>query len=290
MEEVSRRKIFSTNVHKIATHNLEANLGGHKFQLAVNQFADLTNAEYRQTLLGYRGSNKRIKPNATLIASSLVSLPKSIDWRDSLVVEVKDQGQCGSCWAFSAIASLEGQHAKLKGDLLSFSEQELVDCSGDEGNQGCNGGLMESAFEYLKKAGVELEDDYPYEAVDDTCRLDKKKIAEKVTGFVKIDSGSEDALQNAVSEIGPISVAIDAGSIWFQFYSSGVYDQSGCGTEESELNHGVTAVGYGSEGGDDYWLVKNSWGEGWGDAGYIKMSRNKDNQCGIATDASYPLL
>lgn len=277
---------------KIAQHNLAANLGSHKFLLAINKFADLTNDEYRRTMLGYR---RQAAPKANVtVASSVVrssGLPASVDWRDKdLVVGVKDQGQCGSCWAFSAIASLEGQHAKLKGELLSFSEQELVDCSWNEGNQGCSGGLMESAFEYLAKAGIELEEDYPYEAADDTCRLDKKKVVERVTGFVQIKSGSEPNLQDAVTDIGPISVAIDAGSFSFQFYSSGVYDEPNCGTEQSELNHGVTAVGYGEDGSDEYWLVKNSWGEEWGDAGYIKMSRNKENQCGIATDASYPLI
>lgn len=271
---------------------MEANAGQRKFVLAVNKFADMTNEEYRNLMLGYRGGAS-MKANATFQStpSSKITLD-TVDWRDrGLVVGIKDQGQCGSCWAFSAIASLEGQHAKRSGELLSFSEQELVDCAWEEGNEGCNGGFPSWAFDYLRRSGgVELEQDYPYEAQDDRCRLDKKKIVQEITGFVQVESGSEEALQQAVTEVGPLSIGIDAGSFSFQFYQSGVYDERGCGSEQRDLNHGVTVIGYGVEEGHDYWLVKNSWGEDWGDEGYIRMSRNKDNQCGIATDATYPLI
>jgi cathepsin L len=266
-------------------------MGLHTFTLRVNKYADLTNEEYRQ-LLATRASLQRPHAVATFTASGNEDLPETVDYRtQKLVTDVKDQGGCGSCWAFSAVASIEGQHAKKTGQLVRLSEQQLVDCSGDEGNQGCNGGLMNLAFDYLLKAGgIESEEDYPYTGSDDECQFDKSKVVAKLTGYVNVTVGDEKALQEATAKVGPISVAIDAGSFWFQFYFGGVYTQSGCGTDMEQLNHGVTVVGYGKEKNQDYWLIKNSWGSGWGDSGYMKLARNAKNLCGVATDASYPLL
>lgn len=290
VEEVLRRDIFNRNAEGIAKHNLEANLGLHTFTLAINEFADMTNEEYRHRL-GHRRI-KRSYPAFTFTASGAEDLPDTVNWQEkNLVTPIKNQGQCGSCWAFAAIASLEGQHAKKTGKLERLSEQQLVDCSSDEGNQGCNGGLMNLAYDYLLKCGgVMLEDDYEYEGADGECRFDAKKVVEKLTGYVNVTVGDEKALQEATATVGPIAVAIDAGSFWFQFYFGGVYKQSGCATDVEELNHGVTVIGYGVEDGQDYWLIKNSWGSGWGSSGLMKMARNNGNMCGIATDASYPLV
>jgi len=258
----------------------------------MNKFADLTAVEFAKRMNGYNMSMKgqREQDHHEFDGSAITDLPDTVDWRTKgYVTEVKDQGQCGSCWAFSATGSLEGQTFAKTKSLPSLSEQNLVDCSGKQGNQGCNGGLMDQAFEYIKEnMGIDTESSYPYEAIDDTCRFDAKNVGATDTGFTDIKSKDEDELKKAVATVGPISVAIDASHASFQLYKHGIYNEIFC--SQIRLDHGVLAVGYGTDSGKDYWLVKNSWGAGWGDSGYIKMSRNKKNQCGIATAASYPLV
>ncbi|CAF1575252.1 unnamed protein product, partial [Didymodactylos carnosus] len=201
-------------------------------------------------------------------------------WRkEGYVTEVKDQGQCGSCWAFSATGSLEGQHYRKYMELVSLSEQNLVDCSRLFGNMGCNGGSMALSFLYIKEnKGIDIENTYPYEAMDGRCRFNKQNVGANDTGFVQIKHFSETDLETAIATVGPVSVSIDASRDSFQFYSTGVYNEPTCSS--IKLDHGVLAVGYDTyKDTQDYYIVKNSWGKGWGDEGYIWMSRNKKNQC-----------
>ncbi|XP_071943317.1 cathepsin L2-like [Antedon mediterranea] len=291
-EEQVRRLIWEENLKKVAKHNLEYDMKKHSYKLGMNEYADMRNREFVGIMNGFKASNKTKGAASTFMASIFLEMPDKVDWRDQgYVTPVKNQGQCGSCWAFSSTGSLEGQTFKKTGKLVSLSEQNLVDCSASEGNAGCEGGYMDQAFQYVKdNGGIDSEASYPYDAEDEKCKFTKSGDAAECKGFTDVTSGDEDALKQASATVGPISVAIDASHGSFQLYESGVYDETACST--TRLDHGVLVVGYGTDSasGSDYWLVKNSWGTTWGQEGYIMMSRNKNNQCGIATTASYPLV
>jgi len=295
-EKARRFAIFQSHLDLIDQHNLEADQGKHSFKLGLTPFADMTNTEYRQAFHGLARSDSRSpapdfhdRPSTR----QLRQLPAVVDWRTKgVVTAVKNQGSCGSCWSFSATGSMEGAHALATKNLISLSEQELVDCV-NGGADNCQvGGEMYQAFEYvISTGGEELESAYPYSGTSgNTCRFDKGQVVATFSSYANVTSGDESALQSAVAQQ-PVSIAIDASSIWFQLYSSGVYDDSSCKNDYADLDHGVLAVGYGhdSSSNKDYWVVKNSWGAFWGQAGYIYMVRNKNNQCGVATDASYPI-
>ncbi|XP_070567461.1 procathepsin L-like [Ptychodera flava] len=287
-EEVMRKQTWQQNMKMIHNHNTDYQNGKKSFRMAMNQFGDMETGEFKSVMNGYKVRQR--SRGSTYVPPSNVVLPDHVDWRDKgYVTPVKNQQACGSCWAFSSTGSLEGQTFKKTGKLISLSEQQLVDCSRSYGNEGCGGGWMDRAFDYIKDMGEESEADYPYTATDDPCTYSASKVVAEDTGHTDIMSMDENDLQNAIATVGPISVAIDAGHSSFQFYSSGVYDEPAC--SQTILDHGVLAVGYGAtEQGQDYYIVKNSWGETWGNQGYIWMSRNKNNQCGIATNASYPLV
>ncbi|PIA31966.1 hypothetical protein AQUCO_04700082v1 [Aquilegia coerulea] len=285
-ERQKRFQIFKFNVEFIETFNKN---GDQSYVLGVNGFADQTNEEFIASRNGFK---KQSKPRSSLSFryENVTAVPSTMDWRKKgAVTPIKDQGQCGCCWAFSAVAAMEGINQLSTGKLISLSEQELVDCDTSGEDQGCEGGLMDDAFDFIEhNKGLATEGSYPYSGVDGTCN--KKKAATsaaKITGYEDVTANSESALLKAVANQ-PISVAIDASGSAFQFYSSGVFTGD-CGTD---LDHGVTAVGYGTASdGTKYWLVKNSWGAQWGEEGYIRMQRDIDAEeglCGIAMEASYP--
>jgi cathepsin L len=289
-EELARFGTFKNALQFIAEHNARFHEGQETFRVGVNQFADWTNEEYFRWL-GAPQEARFGEASTYLSPSALGALPDTVDWRTKgYVTPVKDQGQCGSCWSFSATGALEGQHFKKSGKLVSLSEQNLVDCATAKyGNYGCNGGWPFQAYDYIKdNGGIDTEQSYPYEARDDQCRFKNSNVGATLTGYTKLPAGSEDRLQEAVANVGPVSVCIDASHMSFQLYQSGVYNEQSCSSQR--LDHAVLAVGYGAENGKDYWLVKNSWSTSWGEKGYIKMTRNHNNQCGIATAAVYPLV
>lgn len=276
-----RYNIFKQNVQHINTVNAE----GHSYTLGINQFADLTPSEFQdQYLTGYNHVEAGYRQSRNTEDLSHVARAAEVDWVSrGAVTPVKNQGSCGSCWSFSATGAMEGALQIATGSLTSLSEQQLVDCAGSYGNYGCNGGLMDYAFEYVIKNGLCSEESYPYSGRDSSCKASSCSSVISLTGFKDVGAGDENDLLSATN-LGPVSVAIEADKSVFQFYNGGVLDSSACGTN---LDHGVLVVGYGTDNGVDYWKVKNSWGASWGEEGFIRMVRNK-NQCGISLSASYP--
>ncbi|KAK0068479.1 cathepsin L1 [Biomphalaria pfeifferi] len=245
--------------------------------------------EFVRVMLGFRPDHPLHPGNFTSSQFTSV-LPASVDWRKhGYVTKVMDQGQCGSCWAFSATGALEGQHYKSTGKLVALSASNLMDCSQKFGNWGCSGGFMDNSFRYvIANKGIDTETSYPYKPEDGKCKFTKANVGATEKSLKDLESGSEDVLQQAVATIGPVSIAMDGLHASFQQYTGGVYNEPDCST--SNVNHAMLVVGYGTLKGDDYWIVKNSFGTSWGMQGYMLMSRNKNNQCGIATIASYPIV
>nr|AEK01110.1 cathepsin L [Cristaria plicata]AFO67888.1 cathepsin L [Cristaria plicata] len=289
-EELFRYAVWKENVLAINRHNSKADQGVHTYWLSMNEYGDLTNEEYFRLRTGFIMNGNIERSGSIFKYTNLSEYPRQVDWRrKGYVTRVKDQGGCGSCYAFSATGALEGQHFRKTGKLVSLSEQNIVDCSFKEGNKGCKGGLMDKSFTYIKNNnGIDKEEAYPYEARDGPCRFRRSEVGATDRGYVDLPENDETALRHAVATIGPISVAIDGHHFNFRFYDHGVFDNPNC--SKTKINHGVLVVGYGTRNGLDYWMVKNSWGRGWGAKGYILMSRNNDNQCCIACAASYPIV
>jgi C1A family cysteine protease len=269
--DVFRRfNAFKSNDLKITKHNL----GNHTWYMEHNRFSDLTSEEFLEQ---YTGLDMSLGGASDKVFTERGDVNADIDWvAKGAVTPIKDQGQCGSCWAFSTTGGIEGAVQIATGKLTSLSEQELVDCAGSQGNQGCNGGLMDNAFKYVEnKGGLCTEADYAYTARDGSCHASCTHNS-KISGYTDVNRGDESGLLAALGK-GPVSIAVDAGS--FQSYGGGVL--SACSGKS--LDHGVLLVGYDGTN----WKVKNSWGSGWGESGYIRMPYG-DDCCGLADSASQP--
>uniref|UniRef100_A0A8C4XDH9 Cathepsin L1-like n=1 Tax=Erpetoichthys calabaricus TaxID=27687 RepID=A0A8C4XDH9_ERPCA len=265
-------------------HNFRFTLGFETYTMRMNSMGDWeTIEESSRDISGklfHTPDNKK-----GLHIYNNTKLPTSIDWIEKgYVTKVSSQGDCGSCWAFSAVGALEGLIKKKINILVKLSAQQLVDCS--LLNNGCQGGTVTDAFKYAINRGISLESNYHYTGKVTSCSRIPKNQLFPCSGYVKIPFGDEMALQDALANIGPISVSIDTSPKGFQFYHSGIYYNKDCSTRP---DHCALLVGYGTDDGEDYWIVKNSWGKEFGEGGYIRIARHKNNHCGIASRAIYPV-
>jgi len=266
-DEVAYRfDIYKANMDKVLEHNS----GNSSWTIGINQFSDLTQAEFEKMMLGYipRGADTREK------VSRSRSPETSIDWREKsgALTPVKDQGQCGSCWAFSTTGGIEGALYRKQGHATSLSEASLVDCSGSYGNQGCNGGLMDNAFKFVEHKGIPTESSYPYVPHTETCH--------SFTSFTKVSTYKDVSDLESAIQVQPVSVAVDARK--WSSYSGGTFSCTG----STQLDHGVLLVGSYS----NYWVIKNSWGTMWGMEGFIQLAKGSGANCGVDEAASYPTI
>jgi C1A family cysteine protease len=280
-----RLAIFKKNQMLIDEHNAKKDT----YFLRMNQFGDMTDEEYSEFVLMKKGRPIGPSKARQLKVPHTFNAPAEFDWRQhNAVSPVKNQGSCGSCWAFSTVAAIEGAYAIATKNLTTFSEQQLVDCN--TVNEGCNGGWPHEALEYIiDNNGINTDKCYPYTGRDGKCKYNPSCVGTVVSSYYNVTSGNETSLLYAVLQA-PVSVAVFASSSKFRFYGGGVLQVPNCPKRVDELDHAVTAVGYGVLNNTKYWLIKNSWGKSWGEGGYIKMARDADNMCGVATYAQVAVV
>ncbi|KAL6888197.1 hypothetical protein ACP4OV_009223 [Aristida adscensionis] len=280
-EKAQRFKVFKVNADFIDKSNAA---GNGKYLLGTNEFADMSHEEFMATYARYKpiASGDKKLTGFKYVNVTLADIPDEIDWtKKGAVTKIKNQKECGCCWAFAAVATVESIHYIKTGQLLSLSEQQLLDCTGDKHN--CKTGVTVSAFEYIiKNGGIATDDVYPYTAQKGKCNDHEVQLAVKITSFEAVPRNNEDALAAAVANQ-PVAVNMDASK--FQHYSSGVMSGHDCGTA---MTHAVAVVGYGLEDETKYWLLKNNWGEHWGEKGYMRLERGT-GACGIDKEPSYPV-
>nr|CAR31335.1 pro-asclepain f [Gomphocarpus fruticosus subsp. fruticosus] len=291
-EKIKRFEIFKDNLRYIDQQNHYNKVNHMNFTLGLNQFADLTLDEFSSIYLGTSVDYEQIissNPNhddveEDILKEDVVELPDSVDWREKGVVfPIRNQGKCGSCWTFSAVASIETLNGIKKGHMIALSEQELLDC--ETISQGCKGGHYNNAFAYVAKNGITSEEKYPYIFRQGQC-YQKEKVV-KISGYKRVPRNNGGQLQSAVAQQ-VVSVAVKCESKDFQFYDRGIFSGA-CGPI---LDHAVNIVGYGSKGGANYWIMRNSWGTNWGENGYMRIQKNSkhyEGHCGIAMQPSYPV-
>ncbi|XP_071837620.1 digestive cysteine proteinase 1-like [Apostichopus japonicus] len=284
-EHTQRLSHFRQNVRYIHSKNRQ-NLS---YRLSINHLADQHKDELGMItgrLNSHEPNNGKPFDTSTL---RLRDVPDTIDWRIAgAVTQVKDQAVCGSCWSFGSTGTIEGAYFLKYGKRVRLSQQNLVDCSWAYGNNGCDGGEEWRAYDWImKNGGLQGEEEYgAYIGQNGKCHFNESLVVAKIKDYTNVTSGNQTELKIAIATKGPVAVGIDASHLSFAFYADGVYFEKDCGNTPDDLDHAVLAVGYGNYKGQDYWLVKNSWSTYWGNDGYVLMSL-KDNNCGVATDATF---
>ncbi|XP_066551510.1 cathepsin K [Amia ocellicauda] len=292
--DVKRREIWEANYRAIEEHNQRFKERKETYVMGMNQFGDLTPEEFlnltqvTMSRANTRSNNQLTAEELRKAASNLTIT--SIDYRTlGYVTPVENQGSCGCCWAFSAAGALEAQWMKKTNQLIPLSKQQLVDCSGNSGNRGCYGGLPFLAYQYIKtNGGIQAEATYPYTMTKQNCTADKSKFVATVKDWMSLPTGNEQALEDALVTIGPVAITIDATTRNFQFYQNGVFYDPKC--TNWKKNHAVVLVGFGTAGTDNYWIIKNSWGTSWGENGYLRLAKDKGDECGVSQNGVIPLV
>ncbi|CAD7088717.1 unnamed protein product [Hermetia illucens] len=292
-EQHLREGIFKTNQLLADTHNELFKAGKSAFEMGLNFLSDLKPEEFLAGLMGRKRNPKgeaMLKNRQSAPPLSAI-VPDSFDWREKgAVTPVKFQGlTCNSCWSFAVTGSIEGHIFRKTNKLISLSEQNLIDCSAKNGNTGCGGGYHDYAYEYIiANQGISKTEPYPYlEKQQEKCHYQEADRGAEISAYYDIPHGNETYIKIVVATLGPVAASVNADLDTFKLYKQGIYEDDNCKSEK--VTHEILIVGYGSEKGKDYWIIKNSWTDKWGDNGYMKILRNK-NLCGIASEGSYPVV
>ncbi|XP_037952781.1 procathepsin L [Teleopsis dalmanni] len=294
-ERQFREAIFIGKKSLVDLGNKNAGTGGGSFRMSINPLADLTRAEVAKmtgSRISYSGEEITSKhTNFVTAKANTDNLPESVDWRQRGGVTPPDfQGfDCGSCWSFATVGALEGHLFRRTGFLVPLSTQNLVDCADEYGSMGCDGGFQEYAFEYIRDHGISLANKYPYTQMENAqCQQNETETGIQIRDYARIKPGDEQKMKEVIATLGPLACSMNAAPISFEQYMGGIYDDDEC--NQDDVNHSVVVVGYGTENGKDYWIIKNSYSSNWGENGFMRILRNANSFCGIASECSYPIL